>query len=122
VGTAQIENNTVTSSDIRDGSITADDISGGVLLTDKDEPYEVRSSSANVSTLTRTRTVSCADENDLPVWAGCDAQVSGTGLVFNQMFEFWNSNTAAASFTCTGNNIAANTATFEAVIWCIAKP
>ncbi len=123
VGTAQIENNSVTSSDIRDATITASDISGGVLLTDKTDLYEVRSTSGTVSTLARLRTVACNDENDLPVWGGCDAAISGTGLVFNQMFEFWNSNSSAASLTCTALNIEpSNPADFEAVIWCIDKP
>lgn len=123
IGTTQIENNTITSSDIRDATITAVDISGGVLLTDKTDLYEVRSTSGTVSTLPRLRTVSCVDENDLAVWGGCDAAISGTGLVFNQMFEFWNSNSSAASLTCTALNIEpSNPADFEAVIWCIDKP
>jgi hypothetical protein len=123
IGTSQIENGSVASTDIRDGTITAIDINGGVLMTDKEDLYEVRSATSTVASLKRTRTVACKDENDLAVWAGCDAQISGTGLVFNKMFEFWNSNTAAASLTCTGmNNEPAIQADFEAVIWCIAKP
>lgn len=43
--------------------------------------------------------------------------------MFNQHFEDWNSNSAAATLTCTGSNLTPETpASDVAVVWCIAVP
>jgi hypothetical protein len=104
IGTFQVENNTITSDDIRNSTITALDVAGG-LYSNKNDLYEVLSPTATLTLAPQTRTASCLDNNDLPIWGGCRLD-SGAGFVslHGQQSE-WSNNTAPASVECFGVNV-----------------
>lgn len=114
IGTFQVENNTITSDDIRDSTITSDDIQdstitaldvAGGLYSNKGDLYEVLSETATLLTSPQTRTVSCLDNNDLPIWGGCRLD-SGIGFVsLHGQQSDWSNNAAPAAVECFGLNL-----------------
>ena len=122
IGTAQIEDNTVTSADIRDGTITPDDIDGGLYARKTQVLYYT--SQAAVSAGKVVATVSCADNNDIPVIAVCNPllTLSALRLVSERISDF-GSDAGPATLQCRMvNDNPSVPEAFEATIGCVAVP
>lgn len=122
IGTSQIEDDVVTSADIRDGTITPDDIDGGLYARKTQVLYYT--SQAAVSAGKVVATVSCADNNDIPVIAVCNPllTLSALRLVSERISDF-GSDAGPATLQCRMvNDNPSVPEAFEATIGCVAVP
>ena len=122
IGTSQIEDDVVTSADIRDGTITPDDIDGGLYARKTQVLYYT--SQAAVSAGKVVATVSCADNNDIPVISVCNPllTLSALRLVSERISDF-GSDAGPATLQCRMvNDNPSVPEAFEATIGCVAVP
>ncbi|HPF74690.1 MAG: hypothetical protein R3F12_00200 [Lysobacteraceae bacterium] len=122
IGTSQIEDDVVTSADIRDGTITPEDIDGGLYARKTQVLYYT--SQAAVSAGKVVATVSCADNNDIPVIAVCNPllTLSALRLVSERISDF-GSDAGPATLQCRMvNDNPSVPEAFEATIGCVAVP
>jgi len=122
IGTFQIENNTVTSNDIRDGTIAAADIDGGLYARKAQVNYYT--TEATVGSFKSLATVSCADNNDIPVVAVCNPVNTNSALrLVTEHITGFDDDGSPATLQCRMvNDNPTVPELYEATIGCISVP